>query len=347
MKNALTTPQLYAAAIGIAFLISVLATPAVRAVAVAMRWLDYPSSSVKTHKEATPVLGGVAIWLAFAGSLVILRFLTHFPTGTLYRLRSLLAGGAMVFLLGFVDDMLRPRGLDWKTKIVVQIVAAAMLIYFGIQVRFLHPEHLANLITILWVVGICNAFNIIDIMDGLAASQAVIAALALLLIALPSEEVYVNFGAAALAGAALGFLPWNLSRRRKIFMGDSGSLLLGFSLAGLTLGTDYTKVNNWGVYAPLFIVAVPMFDTLYVMVIRMMKGQSPFTGSKDHFALRLERMGFKRPQILLLCLLASGFLSVCAWLVTLVSASWAVWIYLVVGSWAAIVAWHITKVDMG
>jgi len=289
----------------------------------------------------------VAIWLAFAGSLVLMRFLTHFPTGTLYRLRSLLAGGAMIFLLGFVDDMLRPRGLDWKPKLVVQVLAASLLVYFGIEIRFLHPSYLAVLVTILWVVGICNALNIIDIMDGLAASQAAVAALALLLIALPSEEVYVNFGAASLAGAALGFLPWNLSRRRKIFMGDSGSLLLGFTLAALALGTDYTKVNPLGVYAPLFILAVPMFDTLYVMAIRMMKGQSPFLGSKDHFALRLESMGFKRPQILLLCVLAAGFLSVCAWLVTRVSTPWAVWIYLVVGAWAGIVAWHITKVDMG
>ena len=347
MKNPLSTTELYAAAIAISFVISVLATPAVRALAVAMQWLDHPSSEVKTHKEATPVLGGVAIWLAFAGSLVLMRFLTHFPTGTLFRLRSLLAGGALIFLLGFVDDMLRPHGLGWRPKFIVQIAAAALLVYFGIEIRFLHPAHLATLVTILWVVGICNAFNIIDIMDGLAASQAVVASLAFLLIALPSEEVYVNFGAAALAGAALGFLPWNLSRKRKIFMGDSGSLLLGFTLAGLALGTDYTKVNPLGVYAPLFILAVPMFDTFYVMVIRMMKGQSPFMGSRDHFALRLERMGFKRPQILLLCVLASAFLSVCAWLVTLVSTPWAIWIYLVVGSWALIVAWHITKVDMG
>lgn len=346
MKNPLSNTELYAAAVVIAFLISLAATPAVRALAVAMRWLDHPSSKVKTHKEATPVLGGVAIWLAFAGSLVLMRFLTNFPTGTLFRLRSLLAGGAIVFLLGFVDDMLRPHGLGWKPKLVMQTAAALLLVHFGIEIRFLHPSYLGTIITVLWVVGLCNALNIIDIMDGLAASQAAVAALAFLLIALPSEEVYVNFAAAALAGAALGFLPWNLSRRRKIFMGDSGSLLLGFTLAGLSLGTDYTKVNPLGVYAPLFILAVPIFDTLYVMAIRMMKGHSPFMGSKDHFALRLERMGFKRSQILLLCLLAAAFLSICAWLVTRVSTPWAAWIYLVVGSWAGIVAWHITKVDM-
>ena len=188
--------------------------------------------------------------------------------------------------------------------------------------------------------------NIIDIMDGLAATQAAAAALAFLLIALPSEEVYVNFAAAALMGAALGFLPWNLSARRKIFMGDSGSLLMGFILAALSLGTDYTQINPLGMYAPVFILLVPIFDTLYVMVIRMLKGLSPFRGSKDHFPLRMERMGFSRPQIVSVCVLASVLLGVCAWLITRVSTPWAIWIYCVVGAFSLMLSWRLTQVDM-
>jgi UDP-GlcNAc:undecaprenyl-phosphate/decaprenyl-phosphate GlcNAc-1-phosphate transferase len=337
----------YAFAVALSCAVAAVMTPLVRIVAVRMQWIDAPSSHVKTHKVPTPVLGGVAMWIAFSGTLVAMRFVTHFPTGTLYRLRALLMGGALVFLLGFVDDILRPQGIGWRGKFLVQVLAALLLVYFGIHIRFIHPGYLGVAVTVLWVVGICNAFNIIDIMDGLAASQAVVAALGFLLIALPSEEIYVNIAAAVLAGAALGFLPWNLSRKRKIFMGDSGSLLLGFILSALALGTDYSKVNPLGVYAPLFILMVPMFDTFYVMVIRMMKGQSPFMGSKDHFALRLERLGFRRRPILLLCVAASILLSVCAWAVTLVGTAWAVWIYLVVGSWALISAWHLTKVDMG
>src|SRR5205814_5488794 len=127
------------------------------------------------------------------------------------------------------------------------------------------PAYVGAAVTMIWVVGITNAFNIIDIMDGLAASQAAVAAVAFLLISLPSEELYVNFASAALAGAALGFLPWNLSKRRKIFMGDSGSMLLGFLLAGISMGTSYSNVNNLGVYAPLLILLVPMYDTFFVM----------------------------------------------------------------------------------
>ncbi len=229
----------------------------------------------------------------------------------------------------------------------VQVLAALILVHFDIRIRFIHPDYLGTALTVLWVVGITNAVNIIDIMDGLAASQAAAAALGFWLISLPSEDLYVNFAAAALLGSALGFLPWNFSKSRKIFMGDSGSTLLGFTLAALALGTDFTLVNPLGVYAPLLILAVPMYDTFYVMAVRMSKGKSPFLGSRDHFALRLERMHFTRPQIVSLSLFASLFLSLCAWLVTLVATPWAVAIYLTLGALIAFVTWHISQVDMG
>jgi UDP-GlcNAc:undecaprenyl-phosphate GlcNAc-1-phosphate transferase len=337
---------LYVKTIGTAFLLTLIATPLVRIVAMRMHWLDTPESDVKTHTVATPALGGVGIWIGFAGALVTARFMTSFPSGTLYNLRAVLAGGALVFLLGIFDDLRKPMGLDWKTKMLVQTAAAGMLVFFGIKLRFITPDYLAILLTLVWVVGICNAFNIIDIMDGLAASQGAAAALGFLFIALPSEDVYVNFAAAALIGAAGGFLPWNFSARRKIFMGDSGSLLIGFVLSALALGVDYTQINPLGVFAPLFILAIPMFDTFYVMFIRIRKGLSPFRGSLDHFALRLERIGYTRHQIVALCLVASVFLSLCALLVTLVSTPWAIWIYFVVGSFTLVLARAITRVDM-
>ena len=129
-------------------------------------------------------------------------------------------------------------------------------------------------------------------------------------------------------------------------MGDSGSMLFGFSLAALALGTDYTRVNPLGVYDPLLILAVPMYDTFYVMAVRMIRGRSPFLGSRDHFALRLERMRFTRLQVVALALFAACVLTVCAWLVTLVATPWAVAIYLVLGFWIAVVTWQISQVDM-
>lgn len=316
--------------------VSFFMTPLVRLLSLRLGLLDAPSSAVKTHKEPTPVFGGVAIYLGFMATMLLLRLTTSFPTGTLYNLRSLVLGGSLVFALGLIDDLKRPEGVDYKPKFLVQILAAALLISFGLRIRFITPAYVAWAVTMLWVVGVTNAFNIVDIMDGLSASQAAIAALAFLVISLPSEELYVNFASAALAGAALGFLPWNLSKKHKIFMGDCGSLLLGFLLAGISLGTRYSDVNDAGVYAPLLILFVPAFDTLFVSLLRLNQGKSPFLGSKDHFALRLEKMGHSRGRVVLIAAAAAAFLSFCAFLVTVLPLSSAVVVYVLV---AILVLW--------
>ncbi|MBI4060860.1 MAG: undecaprenyl/decaprenyl-phosphate alpha-N-acetylglucosaminyl 1-phosphate transferase [Elusimicrobia bacterium] len=316
--------------------VSFLTTPLVRLLALRFGVLDAPTSAVKTHKEPTPVFGGIAIYMGFIATMILLRMTTSFPTGTLYNLRALVLGGSLVFALGLLDDLKRPEGVDYKPKFLVQILAAMLLIVFGLRMRFLQPAYVAAFVTTLWVVGVTNAFNIVDIMDGLSASQAAVAALAFLMISLPSEELYVNFASAALAGAALGFLPWNLSKTRKIFMGDCGSLLIGFLLAGVSLGTRYSDVNDAGVFAPLLILFVPAFDTLFVSLLRLNQGKSPFLGSRDHFALRLEKMGFSRRRVVLMAATAAGFMGFCAFLVTQLPLENAVAVYLVV---AILVAW--------
>ncbi|MBI3549019.1 MAG: undecaprenyl/decaprenyl-phosphate alpha-N-acetylglucosaminyl 1-phosphate transferase [Elusimicrobia bacterium] len=342
----MSTVELYFAAIGISALISVVATPLVRYAALRFGWLDRPGSRVKTHTVATPSLGGIAIWGGFTATLLLLRLFTTFPTGTLRSLRAMVTGGLLVFVLGVIDDLKKPAGLHFKPKFGVQILAAALLVYYDMRIHFISPDYLAIGLTLFWVVGICNALNIIDIMDGLCASQAAIAAAAFLLIALPGESVYVNFGAAALLGSTLGFLPWNFSKNHKIFMGDSGSLFLGFELSALALGTSYTRLNPLGVYAPLFILLVPMFDTFFVMAVRMIHGRSPFLGSRDHFALRLEAMGFTRPQIVALAGMVAGILSLCAFVVTQVELGWAIAVYLVICSYIAFISWKLYQIRM-
>lgn len=326
--------------------VSFFMTPLVRLLSVRLGVLDSPSSAVKTHKEPTPVFGGVAIYLGFMATMLLLRMTTNFPTGTLYNLRALVLGGSLIFVLGLVDDLKRPEGVDYKPKFLVQILAACLLIVFGLRMRFLQPAYVAYAVTVVWVVGVTNAFNIVDIMDGLSASQACVAALGFLMISLPSEELYVNFASAALAGAALGFLPWNLSRKRKIFMGDSGSLLLGFLLAGISLGTRYSDVNDAGVFAPLLILFVPAFDTLFVSLLRLNQGKSPFLGSKDHFALRLEKMGFSRGRVVVMAAAAAGLLSFCAFLVTQLPLRGAIVVYALVAGLVLWVGRHMALVEM-
>jgi len=323
MSDLIKNYPLYLAAFLLPLLLSLALTPLLRLLALRFGQLDTPTD-IKTHKAPTPLLGGVAVFAAFSATLLIMRFYTSFPTGTLHDLRVMLMGGAVMFLLGFIDDLYKPHGLGVKAKFAVQFMVAIFVVMYGFRIRFIHPEYLAAALSVLWIVGVSNAFNIIDIMDGLSAGQATLAAFGFLLIAFPSESIYVNFASAALAGAALGFLPYNMSKRFKIFMGDSGSLLCGFVLALIALGTKYSSVNPLGVYAPLFILAVPIYDTLFVSVMRLRRGHSPFLGSKDHFALRLEKIGFSRRWVVWLASLATMALSIFAWLMTQVPLGWGV-----------------------
>lgn len=323
MTDLLDNFRLYLIAFVLPLLLSLGLTPLLRAMAIRFGHLDKPTD-IKTHKQPTPLLGGTAVFLAFAASLVFMRLYTSFPTGTLRDLRVILAGGAVMFALGLIDDLYKPHGLGVRTKFAVQFAVAAFVVFYGIRINFIQPGYLGFALSVIWIVGVSNAFNIIDIMDGLSAGQAALAAFGFLLISFPSESIYVNFASASLAGAVLGFLPYNLSKRLKIFMGDSGSLLCGFVLAVIALGTRYTDVNPLGVYAPLFILAIPIYDTFFVSFLRLRRGHSPFIGSKDHFALRLEKLGLSRRRIVGLASITTLGLAVFAWLITQVTLPWGV-----------------------
>jgi len=328
-----------------ALLISLIFTPLMRLLALRYQIFDHPISEVKTHRVPIPYLGGLAIFLAFMITLILIRLFTHFPTGTLRALRGIFLGSFLIIILGLIDD-LKTNGINYKLKFATQILVALLLIHYDIRLKFISPKYLADLLTIFWVVGIINAINIIDVMDGLAASISAIAAFALFFIALVGEEIYVNFASITLAGACLGFLPYNLSQRYKIFMGDTGSLFLGFLLASLSLGTYYTQISEIALYAPVVILAIPIYDTLFVMYMRIRQGKSPFLGSKDHFALRLEIMGMSRIKILLFACLISLGLSFLAWLVTRVNPLFGIIIYFLIVSSFVLFSLKIQKVKM-
>lgn len=310
---------LYFLAFVAALILSLVLTPAARSAAIVLDVFDHPVSSVKTHKKPVPYLGGVAIFLAFAFAILWIRILTSFPTGTLRSLRGLLLGAGNMFLLGLIDDI-KKFGLHYRAKFFWQIAAALMVVLFGIEIKFIHPTWVGILLTVFWIVGITNAFNLIDIMDGLSSSIAAVAALSFLLIALPTEEIYVNFAAVSLCGAVLGFIPYNLSKSWRLFMGDSGSLFLGFVCGSLALGTSYGTKTDWGVFAPILILALPIYDTCLVFYLRIRRGMSPFLGSKDHFPLRLEMLGWSRPKILLFVICTSIGLSFAAFCATRTSS---------------------------
>ncbi|MFA5974716.1 MAG: MraY family glycosyltransferase [Elusimicrobiota bacterium] len=322
--------MLYLICFSLALVLSALLTPLARKVAMAYKILDRPLTDVKTHRHPVPYLGGLAVAAALAATLLTIRWMTNFPTGTLHSLRGIFLGGSIICLLGLIDDVV-PKGLGYKSKFIVQFVAALCLMAFDIRIKFISPHWFADLITLIWIVGLINAINIIDIMDGLASGIGVIASLGFLFISLPSEEIYVNVASVALAGGLLGFIPYNLSKRLKIFLGDTGSLLIGFMMAALSLGTAYTRVNNLGVFAPLLILGLPLYDTFLVTCLRFKRGMSPFMGSRDHYALRLEKYGFYREEILILSYAISLLLAFSAYRVTVVPFQYALLIYSVIG----------------
>ncbi|HBU69388.1 MAG TPA: hypothetical protein DEE98_03285 [Elusimicrobia bacterium] len=346
MKYLADSPYLlYLITFAVSLAVAFVATPLMRLIAVKFDILDHPHTNIKTHRTPTPYLGGVAIWLGWTASLFAIRFFTHFPTGTLNSLRGMLWGSVAIIGLGLIDDIL-PKGMGFKNKFLFQFIAALGLFLFNIQIHFISPYIAALVLSTIWVVGITNSFNIIDIMDGLSSGIAVVASLAFLFIALPTEQIYVNFSAAALAGGCLGFMPYNFSKKYKIFMGDTGSLMIGFILAAISMGTSYTKINDAGLLAPLLILAIPIYDTILVMIIRLRKGKSPFLGSKDHFALRLEAMGFSRKRILVVTYSASAALALGAFLITRLPLAWSIGILALIVAAALKVSHKLTKIEM-
>jgi UDP-GlcNAc:undecaprenyl-phosphate/decaprenyl-phosphate GlcNAc-1-phosphate transferase len=269
--------------------------------------MDTPMGQLKKHTAPVPYLGGLAIYFSFL--MAILGALILSPPPETYRVLALLVGGTVIALMGLWDDLF---SLSPAWKFFFEIIAAGLLIFFGVKLEFL-PNHpvLGCLLTILWVVAVTNAVNLIDIMDGLAGGIAVTACLAFVLVPFLGSQSYVPLVAAALGGSVLGFLPYNYQPAR-IYMGDSGALFLGFILAGVAMGHGYSQVNIIALCAPLFILGVPLYDTALVMVLRFMKGRSMFRGSNDHLALRLRSLGLTVKQTVNLLWMLSVLLAVCA-----------------------------------
>lgn len=263
----------------ISFLVTALLTPAIIAGAHRLGWVARPRED-RWHQKPTALMGGVAIFL---GTLAAWAALGE------HALRSpLLIPAAGIFLLGVVDDRVHLRPY---IKLIGQVAAAAFLVLNGPVIRSL-PPYLALPVTVFWIVGITNAVNLLDNMDGLAAGVSGISALAMGAFCLGRGDHSTARMACALAGGAAGFLLYNFNPAR-IFMGDCGSMFLGFSLAGLALdGTQRTAPNLvLTLLVPVAVLAIPIFDTTLVSVSRVLNGRSVSQGGRDHSSHRLVALG--------------------------------------------------------
>jgi UDP-GlcNAc:undecaprenyl-phosphate GlcNAc-1-phosphate transferase len=267
----------------------------------AMRWgfVAQPSAR-RVHTRPTPLLGGVAIYLGCIAALIAFGDRFYVP-----QVVSILVGASLVSFLGVWDDRHELRPL---LKLIGQIVAAGILYMTGVQVGFLRQPVLNLAATMLWVVGITNALNLLDNMDGLSGGVATVACIFFLLLAVMSGQYLVASLSAALLGACLGFLYFNFNPAR-IFMGDTGSLFIGFVLAALGIKLrfpDNVDFVTWMI--PVVVLGLPIFDTALVIVSRLRRGLNPLTTpGKDHVSHRLVKMGAtQREAVLMLYLVCCG-----------------------------------------
>jgi UDP-GlcNAc:undecaprenyl-phosphate GlcNAc-1-phosphate transferase len=266
--------------------LSLYTTPLMRRAAIQFGILDHPDGQLKNHRDAVPYLGGLAVFLAYLIALAVTFEFSHTVLG-------ILLSGTLMLLLGLIDDLgvLSP----WE-KLAGQFLAVATLLKAGLYVKLVFlPPPVALALSVLWLLTMTNALNLIDVVDGLASGVAAIAALFLAGVAIRNGEPMVAAMASALAGGLLGFLRYNF-RPARIYLGDSGSLFVGLTLGALAMNGHYTTHNSLGMLVPPIILAVPLLDLSFVFVVRLRKGLSPFRGSPDHLALRLRRAGFSAAQ---------------------------------------------------
>lgn len=258
-------------------------TPITKRMAIHWNIVDKPSTR-KIHREPIPLLGGVAIYGAFA-----LASLLFAPEQHLVEFGAVLAGSLWLAIIGYIDDR---NGMNPRIKLGAQLIAGIVLIISGIHVQLFEAPILDYALTLFWIVGITNALNLMDNMDGLAAGITAIAAGTFFVLAASQELVLVASLSAALCGATLGFLRYNFNPATT-FMGDTGSLVIGFVLAVLGIKLDFpsqTVVVTWTI--PLIVLAIPIFDTTLVTFTRLRERRSPFQGGKDHTSHRIARLGF-------------------------------------------------------
>ncbi|MCU0290934.1 MAG: undecaprenyl/decaprenyl-phosphate alpha-N-acetylglucosaminyl 1-phosphate transferase [Thermoanaerobaculaceae bacterium] len=274
----------------LAVLLGLYFTPVARQAALRFGIVDRPDGRLKTQGEPVPYLGGIAIFLAYLVSLGLVL-----PFNSL--LLGLLLAGTLTLLVGLIDDF---GVLTPLAKVAGQGVAIFVLVRSGAVIELAEvPEALRWPLAAAWLLAVCNAFNLLDIMDGLAAGVGTVAALAMGIVALVGGEYPEAAAAFALAGGLLGFLVYNFNPAR-IYMGDAGSLATGISLGALALAIRWTDRSPAGFLAPLAIFVVPLADVVYVSVLRARAGRPFWHGSPDHFPLRLRRTlgGAVRPAVL-------------------------------------------------
>lgn len=319
-----------------ALLLSLYGTPKARQAALRYNIVDKPDGQLKVHRNPVPYLGGIAVYLAF---LLTVALTFQFDQQVL----GLILAGSIVVLLGLFDDL---GALTPQTKFLGQCLAVMVLIKSGIMIEIvILPEWLKVGLTFFWLIGVINAVNIIDIMDGLAAGVAFFASLILFGVAYLNGADMIATLTIGLAGSLFGFLRYNF-QPAQIYLGDTGSMFIGLMLGALAMIGSYSSENSLALFAPVLILGVPIFDTLFVMFLRWRKGRSMFLGSKDHYALRCRALGWSVRSVVILSYGVTFILGLIALWLKQASEFQSIIVFLVLGLLTLIAAWRLSRVKM-
>ena len=320
-----------------ALAMSFAATPIVKIFAEKVGAMDIPDEKRRIHDHPIPRLGGLAIFLGFILSVVLFADITT-------QVQGILLGAIIIVALGALDDIVNMRA--W-VKFFVQIFAAGIAVYHGVIIEnLMNPffwttvDHfalgiLSTPLTIVWIVAITNSVNLIDGLDGLAVGVSAIDSVTMLIIALLVADPNVAIILAALAGACIGFMPYNMNPAR-IFMGDTGALLLGYILATVSVMGLFKFYAVISFAVPFLVLAVPFFDTVFAFFRRIIKGQNPMAADRGHLHHRLLNVGFSQKHAVAILYSISATLGLAAVVIT-TSGELKVLIFVIALTLAAIV----------
>jgi UDP-N-acetylmuramyl pentapeptide phosphotransferase/UDP-N-acetylglucosamine-1-phosphate transferase len=300
--------ELYVLAV-ISVVISAVLTPFVKKFAIKMKVIDIPKDNRRIHKKPIPLLGGLAIYFSFILTLIL-------KSGSLSKSEmGIMIGATIIVIGGFLDDKFDIK--PWH-KLLVQMASALSLIIYGIRIELItNPISSSDLyisigilsipLTIIWVVGITNALNLIDGLDGLAAGVAFISAVTIFIIALLNNRSEAAVLTVILAGSILGFLPYNFNPAT-IFMGDTGAQLLGFLLAAISIEGAIKSAAAFAIAVPILALGIPIYDILFAMIRRKLNGRPIMQADKGHLHHRLLDMGLTQRQAVIIMYLISAVL---------------------------------------
>ncbi len=313
MLQNFTSPRMLPAlfALALAFILSYVGTPLARKLARLCDCVDRPDGKRKLHADPVPYFGGLAILFGFSAAFLLFSFLLtkQMPS----EIMVIFIGALSITLVGLLDDMYGMRPL---TKLFWQLVIAAFTAHFGFAIEYitlfgekLHFGVFSEPITILWLVSIINAVNLIDGLDGLACGVSVLESFALFITAILMGNPVCAVAAAALCGAALGFLPFNFTKA-SIFMGDAGAMLIGYVMACISVSGLFKAQALFSILVPAMIFALPVIETVTSFFRRLLKGKSPFAADHKHLHYVLVENGFTVTQSVIILIGASALFCV-------------------------------------